>query len=440
MTTNNYNTLRELPFYDREDKEFLNATGAWVYSSPSSISDSKDLFQDIIECPDKQPEQFENNIESKYYSIKQTGSLFHKTARQHGFSIMHCNIRSLSKNITKLEDILITSKESPDIIAISETKLKESNSSNINIPGYLFLNTNSKTSAGGVGLYLAKELDFIRRCDLELSVECVESCWIEIIRKRQKNIIVGCIYRHPHNDRKHFLESLKSKLENLNSKGQEVFILGDININFLKYNIDNQTSDFLDMILSLGFLPIITKATRITDHTATLIDHIYTNVPQKVLKAGICLADISDHLPIFCTVANKLPVTDDLRYFRDFSNFNDDLFLNDIAEIDLERLANDDNVNNSMNGIASALQSITDRHAPMRKATNQKRKLIRKPWISKAILISIKRRQKLFKSHFLSSDPIKIRTYKTYNNKLNKIKEAAKTNYLRSQFNMNKKT
>lgn len=45
-------------------------------------------------------------------------------------------------------------KEGPDVIAISETKLKENNLTNISIPGYEFLNTNSKTSAGGVGLYL----------------------------------------------------------------------------------------------------------------------------------------------------------------------------------------------------------------------------------------------------------------------------------------------
>ena len=57
------------------------------------------------------------------------------------------------------------------------------------------------------------------------------------------------------------------------------------------------------MILGLGLMPIITKATRITDHTSSLIDYIYTNTPEKVIKSGICLADISDYLPVFCTMA-----------------------------------------------------------------------------------------------------------------------------------------
>jgi hypothetical protein len=66
------------------------------------------------------------------------------------------------------------------------------------------------------------------------------------------------------------------------------------------------------------------------------------------------------------------------------------------------------------------------------------RRLMKNPWISNAILISIKKRHKLFKPHFLSKNPDKIRYYKSYNNKLNKIKEAAKTNYYRAQFERNK--
>ena len=76
-------------------------------------------------------------------------------------------------------------------------------------------------------------------------------------------------------------------------------IIGDINVNFFNYNNDEPTSEYLDMLLDLGYLPIITEATRITDLSATLIDHSYTNFPQKVIKSGICLAYILDRLPCF---------------------------------------------------------------------------------------------------------------------------------------------
>ena len=69
------------------------------------------------------------------------------------------------------------------------------------------------------------------------------------------------------NDHQHFLETLREQLDNLNNKGKEVFILDDINVDFLKYNDDHQTSEYLDMLLDQGFMPLITKATRLTGHT-----------------------------------------------------------------------------------------------------------------------------------------------------------------------------
>ena len=158
-------------------------------------------------------------------------------------------------------------KETPNVIAISETKLNENIRVNIDIPGYTFLSTNSKSAAGGVGLYVSEELEFARRCDLNLCQDGVESCWIELPRKRQKSVLIVCIYRHPSSHRGSFYEALKAQLKRLNNKWHEVFVLGDININFLKYNDDNYTSDYLDMLLDLGFMPLITKATRITNHT-----------------------------------------------------------------------------------------------------------------------------------------------------------------------------
>ena len=47
-------------------------------------------------------------------------------------------------------------------------------------------------------------------------MEGVESIMFEIIRKRQKNIIGGCIYRHPFNDRTQFHEPGMAKSENEN--------------------------------------------------------------------------------------------------------------------------------------------------------------------------------------------------------------------------------
>ena len=55
----------------------------------------------------------------------------------------------------------------------------------------------------------------------------------------------------------------------------------------------------MDLFLSAGFLPTITKPTRITHCTATLIDNIYIKTSKQIkLASGIILSNISDHLPV----------------------------------------------------------------------------------------------------------------------------------------------
>ena len=99
------------------------------------------------------------------------------------------------------------------------------------------------------------------------------------------------------------------------------------------------------MLLDLGFMP----------HRSS-----HTNVFHDIIKTGICLADICDHLPIFCTVANKPPTLNGTKHFRD------DSFLKDVADIDFKDLVADD-VNRSINNLVAILRQISDKHAPLRR-------------------------------------------------------------------------
>ena len=127
---------------------------------------------------------------------------------------------------------------------------------------------------------------------------------------------------------------------------------------FFQYSTEKLTSDYLDMLLNLVYMPIITKATRNTDHSATL-DHIYTNAPQNLFASGICLADISDHLPWFCTLATKLPMHIHEKYRNSIMNY----LLQTLQKIYLYSLADSDVVNCRMNNVIEILQEITDKHA-----------------------------------------------------------------------------
>ena len=63
---------------------------------------------------------------------------------------------------------------------------------------------------------------------------------------------------------------------------------------------------YTDTRLQNSFIPCITIPTRITDHSATIIEHILLkttkNHTQTKVSAGNLITDISDHLPNFIII------------------------------------------------------------------------------------------------------------------------------------------
>lgn len=49
---------------------------------------------------------------------------------------------------------------------------------------------------------------------------------------------------------------------------------------------------------------MISKPTRITSQSQTVIDNIFTNVTNGKAVSGILLTDVSDHLPVFAVQQN----------------------------------------------------------------------------------------------------------------------------------------
>ena len=143
---------------------------------------------------------------------------------------------------------------------------------------YNFVHVDSPTLAGGTAIYVKDTIKAISRPELKIDLPLIESCWVEIDScNKQKHIMIGCIYKHPSANVDEFTTVLDKFLNQLNMNKYEVYILGDMNIDLLKHHTHLQTGRYLDMLYSHNLLPVITKPTRITNHTATLIDHIYTN-------------------------------------------------------------------------------------------------------------------------------------------------------------------
>ena len=218
-------------------------------------------------------------------------------------------------------------------------------------------------------------------------------------------------------------------------KKYEVFILGDMNIDFLKYNIHANTEQYLDMLYLDNLIPVITKPTRISDLSSTLIDHIYTNVSIQKVVSGIALVDISDHLPTFSLYNTSICRSKKTIYLRDFSQFDQKRYVNDLNKVNWSGMFNTQkNLHEITDACINTVTQIIDKHAPMKQASQSMMKQLSKPWFSNGLIKSIKVKQKLYHTHFLSKDPFKISIYKSYSNALNKLKTKAKNNYYNQQF------
>ena len=84
-----------------------------------------------------------------------------------------------------------------------------------------------------------------------------------------------------------FTSSVYDLMALINDQKSNALIMGDTNIDLLKCNNHPRTNDYLDNIFSLDFIPLITKPTRVTKSSATLIDHMYTNNPSCENMSGI---------------------------------------------------------------------------------------------------------------------------------------------------------
>ena len=72
----------------------------------------------------------------------------------------------------------------------------------------------------------------------------------------------------------------------------------------MNYNEHNQTNEFLDSLASNSFITLILQPTRITSHSNTLIDNIFSNVIDQDIISGDLTATISDYLPQFAIIPN----------------------------------------------------------------------------------------------------------------------------------------
>ena len=222
-----------------------------------------------------------------------------------------------------------------DIIGITEHKIKKDKDdkcippSNIVIGGYEgFRFEPTGTTHGGAGLYIKNGIDYIVRKELNLnSPSQHEAMFVEIVLKNRKNLVIGCIYRHPSSDISitDFAEKyIEPILHKINKERKEFVLMGDFNIDLLKASGDNAANKFYNSLTSYFFTPYILQPSRL--RSQTLIDNIFFNSLEYHSYSGNLLYELSDHLTQFLILegfVKERSLPESIMYKKDFEKFND---------------------------------------------------------------------------------------------------------------------
>ena len=206
----------------------------------------------------------------------------------------------------------------------------------------------------------------------------------------------------------------------------------------------------MSTLISNGAIPLITKATRVSDHSSTIIDHIITNDIKNNIQPGVIESCyLSGHYPIFCKIGKPIPAPsfkkskDPANYFRDKSKFNPEDYNLDLS-LALSNLfektpeINSQTFDTAFNKFIKTVKDIIDIHAPLKSYSPRQKRLKRKPWITKGILVSIRKKNSMFKSYFINGNVAQKHLFKTYTNKLTEIKVLSKKLFYKNELSKNK--
>ena len=208
------------------------------------------------------------------------------------------NINSLLSKIDELREI--ARKTRATVIGITESKLDGSVlDGEINIDGYELVRSDRNRHGGGVACYIRSDISFNVRGDFSSEIENI---FFDILLPKTKPILIGILYRPPEQSK--FLDNLSTSISQTCSfNEQEVYILGDLNINLInsQKHTPNGIKRYKEFCSLHGIEQLLTLPTRITKNSSSLLDHVLTNSADRISQFGLVNVGLSDHQLIYCT-------------------------------------------------------------------------------------------------------------------------------------------
>ncbi len=242
-----------------------------------------------------------------------------KPASENELKVFSLNVRSLYKNISHFrEEIEVYSKY--DVLSFCETNCKLSRLPNgiddLILDGFYepILQDPARKSGrgGGLAIYINKRVCSLEHIesfkpnyeeDSEMNGE-FQFLKIHNCKGFNKTKIIINVYRSPSRNVNKFISLLDNVLKCLDRHSHKHIILtGDVNIDLVKYEHDLVGQNLIAVTEKYGFVQLVSRPTRVTDHSFTLIDHAYTNKLENTVSCHVITVDISDHLATLTTIS-----------------------------------------------------------------------------------------------------------------------------------------
>ena len=345
-------------------------------------------------------------------------------------SMVHFNCRSIKRNLDNFHSVLASISCPFSCIALSETWL--ANAEEIQIPGYRFIgNGRQNKRGGGVGCLIKKDMKYKTRKDLDVFNQCIETVFIEIYSKT-KNIILAIVYRPPGQNVSDFFTALEDPLSAIIRENKQCFLIGDFNIDLLMTN-SQQVQYFIDLLVTYSCTPLILNPTRITQSSATLIDNIFTNNLDNILKTGILVNDVSDHLSVF-TIVNydNVLYSKPKCYRRVINDDNVTNFLNLLQSFNWNDVYENTNVDDRFDVFMNKITSAYDQCFPFKEKLDKKANA--NLWFNNDLKKMCRKKNILYRKYVKNPTDYRKSTYTKYRNKVTSAIRHHKQQYYKTRF------
>ena len=377
-----------LQLFDKINKhktKHVKTASRYLSSASRQIKLNSDLFNKL----------YHSNVHSNSSNLSKS-FVFGKNNK--GIRIAHLNIQHALPKMDELKYHL-SSYKSNMILGLSETFLTDNvKDKNLQISDFVLERKDrmSGKKGGGLLVYISKNVPYLRRLDIE-SKE-IESLWIQVNLPRTKPFLVIFVYRPP-NVKQEWIKLFESQFDKLDCTIQELYILGDMNIDYSPTKSVNKYNNSRWELLTekLGIEQCITTPTRITKSSSTIIDHVYYTMSNFVRQATVASLSISDHYPVSFVRSNKRNNNKHNEHeyiqYRCYKHFDENSFRYLLHNAPLHIIDSMSDPNDQLQELYYNINNILSAQAPVK--IKRVKRTTQPGWITEEIKMTITERNKL---------------------------------------------